>query len=258
MADAVIVRDDHFVRGPAGPQGPRGIPGERGEKGDPGPQGPIGPIGPAGPQGARGYPGAPGPCGPEGPPGPEGPQGPQGIQGPQGVAGPAGTSFNQSVIDDILARLTALESALVTSGGGGGGGTVFVPGSSVLFALYQTAEFGSHPYNSTIGTPPGRGDLSNNTELWGPFEYTVGEDDFTAYYGCAFMMPGSGSCNVQIQTSISGMTYYIYLNGTQVETDSLTSGTNTIEVSGFAFGDVIAIAFTGVLCDIDSVKILIG
>lgn len=66
-----------------GPAGPKGDTGETGPKGD------------AGPAGADGAPGVDGAVGP---------------QGPQGEQGPAGTPADQAVIDDLLARLAALEA----------------------------------------------------------------------------------------------------------------------------------------------------
>lgn len=252
MSDTVIVRDNNCMRGPAGPQGPRGLPGERGEKGDTGATGATGPAGPTGPQGPRGYTGPQGPVGPTGPAGPAGPTGPQGIQGPAGPTGPAGTDADSATIADLLARVASLESAINALGGSAGGLTA---GDTVLYAVYKSADFGTHAYNSTIGTPPTRGDLNTDTTKWGDYTYTVGEDTFDAYYGCAFKMPASGDCNVKVATSIDGQTYKLFKNAVQIATGTLNSGTNTFLVEDFAFGDILAIGFSGVLMDIDSVKI---
>jgi hypothetical protein len=76
----------------------------------PGPAGPAGSPGPIGPTGSQGVPGPQGPAGPTGVPGDTGATGaigPPGEQGPQGPPGPAASS---DVLQELTARIEALEA----------------------------------------------------------------------------------------------------------------------------------------------------
>jgi hypothetical protein len=76
----------------------------------PGPAGPAGSPGPIGPTGSQGVPGPPGPAGPTGVPGDTGATGaigPPGEQGPQGPPGPAASS---DALQELTARIEALEA----------------------------------------------------------------------------------------------------------------------------------------------------
>lgn len=247
MPDVVVIKGEQYLRGPAGPQGPRGIPGERGEKGDPGPQGPIGPIGPAGPAGARGLTGAPGPCGPEGPPGPTGPQGPQGIQGLTGPQGPAGEDANQETIDDLLARVVALESATVTSGASGG---ATVSAGDMIYRKYlgqrMDIEIASYHANVTgivYENAPAKG---GETGVWDDIEYTETDVDYVKYRGVALRMDHAGSVYVRFSfggLALSGIAWRIYRNGV-VETSGSSGATgDDIEylMEDLEIGDMIGI-----------------
>lgn len=111
------------VQGNQGPQGPQGIQGNQGNQGPQGPQGNQGPQGRQGPQGPQGNQGIQGPQGPgtgaqggQGPQGRQGAQGPQGTQGDLGPQGIAGAGLADAFAAKLVAPLTAIPAASVTTG----------------------------------------------------------------------------------------------------------------------------------------------
>lgn len=105
--------------GAEGPPGPTGAKGDTGAAGPPGAEGPRGLTGPQGETGLQGPQGPPGTTGATGPPGATGAQGPQGVKGDTGATGAQGPQGvpgvpTQAEWDALLARVTALESQMVT------------------------------------------------------------------------------------------------------------------------------------------------
>lgn len=234
MSDQIILNP--LQRGPAGPPGPQGVPGERGEKGDTGATGAVGPAGPAGPQGIQGVQGEQGPQGPAGPAGPPGPTGATGPVGPQGVQGYPGTSYDEAEIADILARLTALESAP----SGAGGGSV-VAGSSVyktvIGSLVLLDEIREPSLGIVYSSLPTRGMRDG---VYDEQTYASGEDDYLYYKGVVFRMDHSGSVNLRFTTTPT-LTYTVYVNGTSYVTGS-GDGTITELIEDLEVGDVITLS----------------
>lgn len=220
-----------LFRGPQGPQGPQGIPGATGHKGDKGDTGATGPTGPVGPQGPAGPPGVTGPQGPAGPAGPTGPQGPVGPQGPIGPTGPAGTDVDTATLNDILARLLALEGAGVKTGG------LTLSASDV--ARLVSTEIVSVYVALPSTTPPSSANVLTTYSSWSSYTYTSGEDTITAYAGRSLKLDFSGSCKVKIETYNVEPAYKLYHNQTLKSSGTLANGINTFTVSDVKEGDVI-------------------
>lgn len=220
-----------LFRGPQGPQGPQGIPGATGAKGAKGDTGATGPTGPTGPRGPAGPTGATGPQGPVGPAGPIGPQGPVGPQGPIGPAGSAGTDVDPATLNNILARLLALESAGVKTGG------LTLSASDVARLVSTEDVYVMVPLPST--TPPSSANVLTTYSSWSSYTYTSGEDTLTAYAGRSLKLDFSGSCKVKIETIGSEPDYKLYHNQTLKSSGTLADGLNTFTISGVKEGDVI-------------------
>lgn len=257
MSDTVIIRDSACAHGPIGPQGPRGIPGERGPQGEVGLTGPIGPEGPTGPQGPRGYAGPQGPMGPEGPAGPQGPTGPKGDTGATGPQGIPGDSADEEAIDDLIARMTAAESAIALLDAAvdalSGGEGVSITGGLVLSAgtdqykrfvgdfTPELLTLTANGWISSSASPPSYGGMDG---LFNPYNYSVGEDTFTGYRGVSFRIDAFGSVNVVFDVTLSA-DYVVYKNTTSVATGS-TSDPETVLVEDLVPGDVVSVKLTSI------------
>lgn len=239
MSDGVFIRDTKYLRGRPGPQGPAGPPGPPGPVGPRGPQGPQGEMGPPGPQGPVGPAGPRGPQGPQGPPGPPGPEGPPGPQGPPGPAGPPGSAAEATVIQDILARLAAVEQAAAACSGSSGGGNFVYPGDTV-YASYSTAECGSpnSPYDKGVSIQFG-----GSTGCFAPF-YKEHDGVPTGFYlGIAFRLELSGSVKLRALFTKRARCFF-YKNGSMVsEVVAGEDGVLSVEqiIDGITPGTVIAV-----------------
>lgn len=208
-----------LFRGPQGPQGPQGIPGATGPKGAKGDTGATGPTGPTGPRGPAGPTGATGAQGPVGPAGPTGPQGPVGPQGPAGPAGSAGTDVNTATLNDILARLLALEGAGVKTGG-------LILSASDVARLVST-EYVSIGDALPSTTPPSSANVLATYSSW------------SSDAGRSLKLDFSGSCKVKIEPIGNAPDYKLYHNQTLKSSGTLADGINTFTVSNVKEGDVI-------------------
>lgn len=210
MSDGVFIRGTKYLRGRPGPQGPAGPPGPPGPVGPRGPQGPQGEMGPPGPQGPVGPAGPRGPQGPQGPPGPPGPEGPPGPQGPPGPAGPPGSAAEATVIQDILARLAAVEQAAAACSGSSVGNIVY-PGDNV-YASYSTAECGppQHYYDEGVSIQFG-----GSTGCFAPFYKEHDGVPTGAFLGIAFRLELSGSVKLRAYCTRSARCFF-YKNGSVV------------------------------------------
>ena len=228
------------IKGDTGEQGIQGIQGETGEQGIQGIQGiegPIGPIGNTGPQGPAdgdsaytvavqngfvgdvnewltsliGADGILGGDGAEGIQGPVGPQGPEGPQGPSnGVVGPQGPVGFVEGLDDILARITALETYSPLDNVGNG------EVSDITYVNKQEIVFEEQLQNTSItgvgGATPWTPDLIDGMQLW------LDASDLTSVP--TTWADKSGQGNIMTHTG-----------STTLETDA-GSGLNTIHYNG--------------------------
>lgn len=220
-----------LFRGPQGPQGPQGIPGATGHKGDKGNTGATGPTGPTGPQGPAGPAGTTGAQGPVGPAGPTGPQGPVGPQGPAGPAGSAGTDVDTATLNNILARLLALEGAGVKTGG------LILSASDVPRLVSNEVFYIGAALPST--TPPSSANVLTTYSSWSSHTYTSDEGTIIAYDGRSLKLDFSGSCKVKIETKENEPDYKLYHNQTMISSGTFANGINTFTVSNIKEGDVI-------------------
>lgn len=259
MSDGVFIRGTKYLRGRPGPQGPAGPPGPPGPVGPRGPQGPQGEMGPPGPQGPVGPAGPRGPQGPQGPPGPPGPEGPPGPQGPPGPAGPPGSAAEATVIQDILARLAAVEQAAAACSGSSGGGNFVYPGDTV-YASYSTATCGSpnSPYDEGVSIQFG-----GSTGCFAPYYREIDGNPNGFYLGIAFRLELSGSVKLKARFRRSTY-YYFYKNGSFVG-EGQASGEDPIYIekiiTGITPGTVIAVKAKdpglGLESPLDSAQVLI-
>ena len=225
-----------LFRGPQGPQGPQGIPGATGAKGDKGDTGATGATGPTGPQGPAGPAGVTGAQGPAGPAGPTGPQGPVGPQGPAGPAGAAGTDVDTATLNDILARLLALEGAGVKTGGLqlSASDVVYLQVANVVdfsnAALYASAPTSGVSVTGTYFAAVAVTSTDNFTEI-----------TTTAYRERGFKLDFTGSCKVKFTILGTADYYEVRHNATIIASATDAENEVAVTASNVVAGDIITV-----------------
>lgn len=225
---------------PAGPQGERGATGAQGETGATGAQGPkgdtgaTGATGPKGDKGDKGDTGAQGPKGDTGPQGPKGDKGATGLQGPKGDTGatgpqgPAGSdaSVTAQNIANALGYTPASDAVM----------TRLVPdtgGADGYVLMYD----GVAPYAWKLLTPDDISDFDESVNTM--VDEAVATPTFVATDATSksviknafgvdaqIVTPESITSVARLIALLSPKTWFVWLNGAEVEFARLAVGLN--------------------------------